>query len=405
MPWPKVRRADGFHCSYCNQVTDRDAASCPGCGKALAPVGPEPEHGDLSIPLPSAPELKPDQAGLSSAPTPKADSHLSALTPTYWAFLSRIGNHPLDTKMARAWDVHVGGIDRALAKLQAEGLIRDATTAEKLSAKYVVKELKAMIEGRGLPARGKKADMVQSLLACVPNAELARQLSDVSLYMLTDEGTAVLKDRDAQAERARIAMEDAAYQALVQGNLEEASDLIERYSREYAFSPWETGEPKGYPFSTRLMLNNRFRELQANPQQRRAFGAAAVLAKMLDMSPAERALAALGGEFNCPPLEQFLKAPSGYAAKFDPDSVEDRIDLYLHTKETELVGARDLARIKKQHFGKGVVVTASRGTDCSLCTEGKREYTWDEIDALPRVPRHWGCQCWYAAWLDNVSDE
>lgn len=53
MPWQKVRRADGLHCSYCNQVVDGDASSCPGCGKALTSPVPEPRQGERSDPSPT----------------------------------------------------------------------------------------------------------------------------------------------------------------------------------------------------------------------------------------------------------------------------------------------------------------------------------------------------------------
>lgn len=62
MPWQKVRRADGLHCSYCNQAVDSDASSCPGCGKALAPPGPEPEraeHSDSSPTMAEKPKPRP----------------------------------------------------------------------------------------------------------------------------------------------------------------------------------------------------------------------------------------------------------------------------------------------------------------------------------------------------------
>jgi len=34
--WQKTRRVDGYHCFYCNQLVDRDAETCPKCGRELA---------------------------------------------------------------------------------------------------------------------------------------------------------------------------------------------------------------------------------------------------------------------------------------------------------------------------------------------------------------------------------
>ncbi len=38
MPIAKVKRADGFHCFFCNASVEGDATLCPGCGKELLPA-------------------------------------------------------------------------------------------------------------------------------------------------------------------------------------------------------------------------------------------------------------------------------------------------------------------------------------------------------------------------------
>jgi hypothetical protein len=38
------------------------------------------------------------------------------------------------------------------------------------------------------------------------------------------------------------------------------------------------------------------------------------------------------------------------------------------------------------------------GTMCAKCHEAKMQYAWTELDALAKLPRHWGCTCCYISW-------
>lgn len=124
MPWQKVRRADGLHCSYCNHTVDSGASSCPGCGKALAPTDPEP----------SRETAKPQAEAEPSVQSENGTNHNSA-TPRYCGNCGK--SHQLGARFCRYCGRPVSDGDQpdmAKASPRSQDVLKPADSIDRVSA-------------------------------------------------------------------------------------------------------------------------------------------------------------------------------------------------------------------------------------------------------------------------------
>jgi hypothetical protein len=154
------------------------------------------------------------------------------------------------------------------------------------------------------------------------------------------------------------------------------------------------------------LVNHPYDDLPLNECQRREVGAQIALSLFLGESVSgavKRILQLTGGGFACAPLEEFLRTNPrcGYGPKTDPNNPKDLIELYVQTRlgeATVTLRLKQVLRSRESRVIRGIEILCM-GDTCEICSGGKRQYYWSEIDDLPRIPRHWGCGCCYVAWI------
>lgn len=140
--------------------------------------------------------------------------------------------------------------------------------------------------------------------------------------------------------------------------------------------------------------------------KRREIGVQLAFSNMMGESFLDAARHVLGvaeGQFSCPELKVFLQSELGCKwrgqAFDDEESPLTLADLYAKTRISEAVCFADLNEYKRERFGKGIEIQVCQGDKCPICSKGQHKFRWSEIESLPKVPRHWGCLCLYAAWI------
>ncbi|MCE5200868.1 hypothetical protein LLG39_18050, partial [bacterium] len=108
---------------------------------------------------------------------------------------------------------------------------------------------------------------------------------------------------------------------------------------------------------------------------------------------AKRLIVITGEPFPCPDLAKYAEV--NYA----------EIPLaYIQTKACQATAIANIKTYKAQrNIIKGIQLSPCNSA-CEFCFKGAGKYTWDEIDQMPTLPRHWGCRCIYIPWTKSWEE-
>ena len=165
-----------------------------------------------------------------------------------------------------------------------------------------------------------------------------------------------------------------------------------------------TGE---LPSAYRYLHDFSYADLELPEEKRKAIGRMLASSFRSGDPPekiAPRLLKETGGKFSCAPLSNFMKSNHGsrFVKNYSVDSVADVCFLYIHTRFFEAENYEELNRLKVVASGIspaiGIMIVNVPG-ECTQCNAVKLTYTWSEVEAIPTLPRHWGCRCVYELWI------
>jgi hypothetical protein len=192
------------------------------------------------------------------------------------ALLDKLSRNIIDEGWRSYLNTLVGSLDVALRQMEAEGLLAPASTAEKLAKLHTVPQLKEMLKGLGVKPSGKKADIINAIVAVMPESELDRLVGNVELYTISAAGKAELDAFYAETSAARSSAQEASYDLMLQGQFKEAlatwRDYLGKYDPESAvrLSAENSAAPSGVAYMWDDSLYSKesgtgtpFRELRA----------------------------------------------------------------------------------------------------------------------------------------------
>jgi len=331
------------------------------------------------------------------------------LNATQYELLICLAELPVDERLQNTWMPIAGPLEHNIALFISEGLIEEASLKEKLESKFRVADIKALLEKHCIPAKGKKSELIAKFLDALPYATAAKEVADVRLYRATEEGRKRIYSYLRQKEMARKAMENEALVRLMKGDVVGAGQRIALYESRQVFPrgagiDWAKGMPETFLKIAGYLLAHDYEELPLLEAQRKEVGARLALSAMLGEPYAEagkRILDVANGEFGWKVFGNVLRTDPccGYAKACNLDDPLEVAQLYARMRLGEACMSLDLEKLSASRLGRGIRILPANGDRCISCTNGKQQYTWSEIKDLPRLPRHWGCQCTYAAWI------
>jgi DNA-directed RNA polymerase subunit RPC12/RpoP len=325
-------------------------------------------------------------------------------------FLARLDNGAIGS-WVETWTALLGKpLEDCLSDYIAAGLIEKAPLAKKFECKYGVAELKPLLRSAGTKVSGTKVAMVQNLIAAISGEEAAKLVADVRLYQATPKGQQRIRDFQAKQQRERERMESDVLAAILRGKLDEARQIITCYGSRQRF-------PNDYNChfadDARILADDPCSALCLHDAQRRTVAAAMALSALLGENSAKcanRVLKVTGESFPCPSLEQFAREnPHGIAARiFNSEDLTqlEAMELALTYVQTRFSRARQSVQLQqlKESSADGVTIIAGEcQPPCKICGAGKSVFPFSAGQAIPKLPLHWGCNCWYAAWFDPES--
>ncbi|WP_174590358.1 hypothetical protein [Methanocella conradii] len=331
------------------------------------------------------------------------------LSAARYELLIRLTDHPVDQELQNTWTPIVGSLEHNIALFISEGLIEEASLEEKFDSKFRVADIKALLEKHCISAKGKKSEMIAKFLDALPYATAAKEVADVRLYRATGEGKKLIEYYLRQKEMARRTMESDALASLMKGDVNEAGKRIAQYESKQVFPrgagiDWAKGMPEHCLKVAAYLLARDYGELPLLEAQRKEVGARLALSALLGETYVEagrRILDVASGEFGWKVFGNVLRTDPccGYAKACNLDDPLEIAQLYARMRLSEACMSLDLEKLSSSRLGKGIRILPVNGDRCISCTNGKHQYAWSEIEDLPRLPRHWGCQCTYAAWI------
>lgn len=309
----------------------------------------------------------------------------------------------VDLSMGQAWISVAGPLEPNIARFIGEGLLEEAPVADRLDAKYKAAEIRQLLEGRGITARGRKQEMIATLAGSMTAAEAESLVAEVRLFRLTEPGKARIEAYRAIREGDRAVVEADAIASLVKGELRKAwSRLSQYYSGQLGADPrWSRPLPEAVECEVSRLLKMPYNDLPLSEPRRKELGAWLALSVLLgeSMEAAGKRLATFAGEsFDWAGALAFHR-PNPCGSPGEEADALALAELYASTRILEALSACELHSLQTARLGKGIRLLPLKGSDCSVCHSGKFLYAWSELGELPKLPRQIGCCCTYAAWL------
>lgn len=123
---------------------------------------------------------------------------------------------------------------QAITRFRKDGMVEPAPLADILSSQMTVAKLKPLLQDRGLPVKGKKANLIESLIAADPTAA-QRLVTDKDIYTCSSKGRAIAEPFVQQQKDERLHAEQSSLEAIQSGNYRTASRIVRRYEAAQVF--------------------------------------------------------------------------------------------------------------------------------------------------------------------------
>lgn len=333
-------------------------------------------------------------------------NHISgnnSLSTAQMELLLCLSRQRVDIQMEQEWTPVAGPLELNIARFSGEGLIEEASVEERIDARYKMAEIKLILDGRGIKAKGKKQDMIRILLESMPADQAELLVADVRMYRLTAEGSRKVGAFTDRKELTRLEMEQDALALLARGDVRKAWSRIAKYKTEQVLCDpkWNRAVPDIIVCEAAHLTKFDYNDLPLNEGQKKEIGSIMALSVLLGESfsdAGKRLIKYAEGTFDWAQVLAFHR-PSPCGASEMSSDPESLAELYATTRVHEALSLCELNGLKASKPGKGVKILPVCGNDCVVCHGGKFNYSWSEIASMPRVPKQLGCMCSYSAWL------
>lgn len=122
-------------------------------------------------------------------------------------------------------------LKKALSRFVDEGLLEQVGLSKLLDYKYNVSELKPMLKERNLPMSGRKAELIERLIASDPDG-MQQVVYGLTLLQHTGQGRLISEEYLAQEKEKRARVEEQTLNALKERKFEEAFKLVSAFSAQ-----------------------------------------------------------------------------------------------------------------------------------------------------------------------------
>jgi hypothetical protein len=300
-------------------------------------------------------------------------------SPAHLLFLSRFRNpRPLDDfSKSDTWKAVLGEAPgKAIERFLDEGLLEQASLEGLLDYKHKVSELKSMLEQRGLPVSGRKAELIERLIRADPEG-MRKTTRGLNVLRCTEQGQMIAEEYLAQEKKERAKAEEQVLQALRQRKFKEASQIVTAFEARQVFPrginiDWKHYSPTHYVAMLKTMFGGRPKILSSlDDQQMEYLRIAAGMTYLWGTNQADNWL------------------PDNFETGLimDNDAAARMIFFYA---------SHQLNVAQYRAAGAKTVEILATDNSCSACKKlAKRKYKLGEVPELPyeKCTSEMGCRC------------
>lgn len=321
--------------------------------------------------------------------------------------LLSLSRRNVDDRFREFWMPLVGPVEPRIEGFIQAGLLRKGTLADKIGEAYRVKDLKPMLEARGLTPKGNKPDLVEMLVNSGDTQELDAELCGITCYRATETGRARIDTFQQWKKSERLAAQSQILAHLQSGDFKNGIKSARAFGSRQLLdaSPgdqrWRSWAGDQQALDAKLVYSLSYEDLAVTPEQRRDVASQiALFFLMPGYDPTSAVLEACGGLIPCADLARFLaEDPCRTGKSADLFSPDDMADIYISTKRAQAWAEREMRQIMSDRIGKGIEILLMQGYSCPICKPGKHKFRWSELAQMPKLPQHWGCMCSYLPWV------
>ncbi len=273
--------------------------------------------------------------------------------------------------------------EAVIEQFQRDGLLQRPGTAGMLAVKFRVPELADLCKSHGLPAKGKKDELISRLVATVDASELAKQLGAVDALECTDLGSAIGLAFKTRSDADKAHAEQAVFAALKERRFREACRIVFDFESKQPLPRGIGIDWSQTDYSRELGM---LEEVFSQPAGKEEELLAAAQALLWGISP----------------------------TAFLPKRSEPRRRKTPEEKATELAVQKEAMRaaqresLRSYMANRDVLVGVSilaAGSSCEHCKAMQGDYPFESVPLLPHegCTHPMGCRCCYAP-LTELSE-
>lgn len=273
--------------------------------------------------------------------------------------------------------------DVVIEQFQRNGLLRRPDMGGMLAVKFWVPELAEICKSHGLPAKGKKNELISRLVANVEASDLARHLGVVDALECTEAGREIGEEFKAAADGYRVQTVQAVLNALRARSLNEACRIVFDFESKQPLPRGIGVDWSRTNYSRELgMLEDFFSQTTATEEELLA----AAQALLWGTSPT----AFLPKR----PEPRRRKTPEEKAAQLEARKKAIRAS----QRET----LRSFKANRDVLFGVSILAA---GSSCEHCKSMEGDYSFENVPTLPHegCTHPMGCRCCYSP-LTSLSE-
>ena len=277
---------------------------------------------------------------------------------------------------------------RVLDGFVTQGLLRNCDSAERLEVKFRVPELVDICKRHGLAHKGKKAELIATLVEGVSSTEIASMASDVHPLRCTEVGATLADAYKQKADAARQEAETSCLDALRRGELAQACQIMRRFE---ARQPLPRG--MGVDWS--------------NPDISHELGLLVALFqdKPPSTAPPTTIAAAMGLLWGTGPEKWLPKEPSDSSKRRRRRPEEKAAEV---AARMEAFRANHERTLESYRANKDVIIAVeilAAQSSCDFCKSRVGRYPLDSVPPLPHseCTHDMGCRCVYVP-VTRLSD-
>lgn len=308
-------------------------------------------------------------------------------------------------------------VENEIQNFNRNDLIKVSEYKDNLFNELTVKDLKEVLKIKGLKVSGSKKELVERVILNFEQVEILNPKANYKRYILTEKGRNLINEDKERFKKELDKFQNEIFKLIYDFKFEDAFKSVSDFYALYPFplglnTDWKLGfsfvdkeQTKQlrnieldfckYSFTENILNSVRTELATYSLFKYDYFGKYEIEKKILNIAP----------QFECTLVNNFLEnSPTGVFRKYDSSNNIKKLKIFVHYCINIVYNRANVKysqEFKDNDLFKGVTLIP-RGKDCIYClNSSEQNYSWKELDEIPKIPKYPGCTCYYVSWIER----